>query len=173
MQNWLWPAPSWSNLGSILRMTLMNDSVTLSSSGIVPWSNIPAARAELPFKKTLSQRDVPGITRGAVPILARNGVPYISIGTNNGPYKPIGIPNAFVWKDNTTQSEALVTWHSFGYGSVDDDVGRGKHVNGTGPWEDCQDGQVGCEDGLAEASYLQIPGFDEALILGALHVFKC
>jgi hypothetical protein len=31
--------------------------------------------------------------------LAEAGVPYISIGTNNGPYKPVSLPNAFVWLD--------------------------------------------------------------------------
>lgn len=35
--------------------------------------------------RTLSLRDVPGITRGAVPLLAELGVPYISVGANNNP----------------------------------------------------------------------------------------
>jgi hypothetical protein len=160
-------------------------------------------------RKTLSQRDVPGITRAALPILARAGVPYISLGTNNGPYKPVGIPNAFVWRDPTSGSEAIVTWHNMGYGSVQVKkslnlayASRDTHThththahththththmffdlartstmyvqgdeasdpNRKGAWQDCQDGQTGCEDGLAEPSYLQIPGHDEALVLG-------
>ena len=73
------------------------------------------ARFGLAPKRTLSQRDVPGISRATVPILAAAGVPYISIGTNNGPYKPVSLPNAFVWRDPSTKTESIVTWHNFGY----------------------------------------------------------
>lgn len=113
-------------------------------------------------KKTLSQRDVPGMTRAALPLLAKAGVPFISIGTNNGPYKPVSLPNAFLWRDNATGAEALVSWHSFGYGTVS---APSSATDKTGAWEDCQDGQDGCEDGLAEPSYLQIPGYNETLVL--------
>ena len=116
------------------------------------------ARFGLPPKRTLSQRDVPGISRATVPILSAAGVPYISIGTNNGPYKPVSLPNAFVWRDPASKTETIVTWHNFGYGSIED---GGK----TGAWEDCADGNDGCEDGLAEPAYLQIPGYDQALVL--------
>lgn len=129
-------------------------------------------------KTTLSQRDVPGITRSTLPILSAAGVDYISIGTNNGPYKPVSLPNAFRWRESLGGAEAIVTWyapaevvqsllrlssktlhrHNFGYGSIED---SGK----TGAWEDCADGNDGCEDGLAEPAYLRIPGFDRALVL--------
>ena len=62
-------------------------------------------------KRTLSQRDVPGISRATLPILSGAGVPYISIGTNNGPYKPVSLPNAFVWREPSSGAEALVTWY--------------------------------------------------------------
>ena len=118
------------------------------------------ARFGLAPKRTLSQRDVPGITRAALPLLAEAGVGFISIGTNNGPYKPVSLPNAFVWRDPGSGAEAVVSWHSMGYGSIGDGGS-----NGTGAWEDCNDGGEGCEDGLAEPAYLRIPGYEQALVL--------
>ena len=47
-----------------------------------------------------------------------------------------------------------------GYGSIED---RGTGTSG--PWEDCETGENDCEDGLAEASYLRLPGYDQALVL--------
>lgn len=42
----------------------------------------------LPRKATLSQRDVPGITRAVIPLLANAGVTAISIGANDGSTPP-------------------------------------------------------------------------------------
>ena len=143
------------------------------------------ARFGLTSKRTLSQRDVPGISRATLPILSAAGVPYISIGTNNGPYKrekthtqspaqsdftgdsdikrkvlkvhklvllsfvtfcvfsAVSLPNAFVWREPSSGTEAIVTWHAFGYGSIED-----RAAGTTGAWEDCEDGYEACEDGL-------------------------
>ena len=53
-------------------------------------------RFGLALKQTLSQRDVPGISRAAVPLLNNAGVPFISIGVHglilrpfpSGPFRP-------------------------------------------------------------------------------------
>lgn len=52
-------------------------------------------------KQTLSQRDVPGLTRALVPLLKRAGVRSISIGANDGSTPP-DVPAAFLWKDLAT-----------------------------------------------------------------------
>ena len=67
-------------------------------------------------KQTLSQRDVPGMTRGIIPVLKRSNVTGITIGANDGstpPDVPIGTP--FVWKDATSGESlfALFTWLLF------------------------------------------------------------
>lgn len=45
---------------------------------------------------TMSQRDVPGMTRGMIPILAQNGVKAVSVGVN-GASAPPGVPSIFIW----------------------------------------------------------------------------
>lgn len=51
-----------------------------------------------PPKKTISQRDVPGMTRSAIPILLSANITAISIGANGGS-TPANVPKAFIWHD--------------------------------------------------------------------------
>ena len=66
------------------------------------------ARFGLANKTTLSQRDVPGMTRALIPQLKRNGVTAISIGANGGSSPP-QVPPCFVWHDPTS-NESIFGW---------------------------------------------------------------
>jgi hypothetical protein len=72
-------------------------------------------RYGLPPKLTASQRDVPGMTRAAVPVLARAGVAALSVGVNSGSAPP-GVPlnTPFVWADERTGQQLLAFWHAGG-----------------------------------------------------------
>jgi hypothetical protein len=58
------------------------------------------------------QRDVPGFTRGAVPILASEGVKAFTIGVNGGSAPP-GVPKdtPFWWRDEASDSQLLGVLH--------------------------------------------------------------
>lgn len=66
-------------------------------------------------RRTLSLRDVPGLTRAAVPLLARRGVEAISVGENSQ-CAPAAVPPIFRWRDNATGSEVVAMFHALGYG---------------------------------------------------------
>ena len=58
------------------------------------------------------QRDVPGFTRAAVPILYAQGVRAVTVGVNGGSAPP-GVPHnqPFIWRDTESQAELLAMWH--------------------------------------------------------------
>lgn len=58
------------------------------------------------------QRDVPGFTRAAVPILYAQGVRGVTVGVNGGSAPP-GVPHnePFIWRDTESQTELLAMWH--------------------------------------------------------------
>ena len=77
--------------------------------------------------RVMSQRDVPGLTRGAVPLLAAHGVRGISVGANDGSPPPI-VPSTadcyggwqqvrtpFVWRDAASNTSVLMDVHPGGY----------------------------------------------------------
>lgn len=68
-----------------------------------------------PRRQTLSQRDVPGLTRAVIPLLARRGVVALSIGENSQ-VAPLAVPPIFVWRDNATATEVIALFHALGYG---------------------------------------------------------
>jgi len=57
-------------------------------------------------RRTLSQRDVPGMTRAVVPLLARRGVKALSVGENQQ-CAPVNVPPIFLWKDNRTDTAVI------------------------------------------------------------------
>ena len=60
----------------------------------------------------MSQRDVPGLTRNAIPILASEGVRVLSVGVNGGsapPAVPFNTP--FWWRDEPSSTQLLAFWH--------------------------------------------------------------
>jgi hypothetical protein len=71
----------------------------------------------LPHKQVLSQRDVPGTTRAALPRLAANGIGAITVGVNGGSTPP-NVPRAFVWRDPVSKVSLPVMWHPRGYGGI-------------------------------------------------------
>ena len=71
---------------------------------------------DIDFKpNTMSQRDVPGLTRSMIPILTKNGVKAITVGVN-GASMPPALPSAFKWTDKTSNTHILAMWHPKGYG---------------------------------------------------------
>jgi hypothetical protein len=90
-----------------------------------------AARFKSPtIPKVMSQRDVPGLSRGAIPTLVKHGVIGISVGVNDGSPAPIlpstamcysgerQIRTPFVWKDVATGTSVVADFHPGGYGGV-------------------------------------------------------
>ena len=59
------------------------------------------------------QRDVLGLTRGAVPILARSGVDALTVGCN-GAGAPPGVPKdqPFLWRDEGSGTQIIAMWHA-------------------------------------------------------------
>ncbi len=72
-------------------------------------------RFDLPSKATLSQRDVPGIPRSAIPFLNRSGISAVSIGANDGSTPP-DVPPCFLWEDTASGTSllGLFTWPGYG-----------------------------------------------------------
>jgi hypothetical protein len=71
-----------------------------------------------PHKATVSQRDVPGMTRGAIPVLLQNGIRAVSVGVN-GASTPPKVPRAFIWRDEASNTSIPAMWHPYGYGGID------------------------------------------------------
>lgn len=69
----------------------------------------------LPLKSVMSQRDVPGLTRAAVPYLAGQGVTTLTVGVNGGSAPP-GVPKnqPFWWRDGHSGTQLLAFWHPGG-----------------------------------------------------------
>ncbi len=78
--------------------------------------------------RTLSQRDVPGMSRGVVPLLAEAGIHTISVGANGGSASPDlpgyamsragALSTPFVWRDPESDSSVIAHWHPGGYGRL-------------------------------------------------------
>lgn len=68
--------------------------------------------------KTIAAKmtDVPGHTRGIVPLLAEAGVTFLHIGVNEASTVP-DVPPLFVWRDEATRSEIIVNYHG-SYGEI-------------------------------------------------------
>jgi len=69
-------------------------------------------RFNLPRKATMSQRDVPGMTRGVIPLLSKEGVKAITVGVNGGVCPP-QVPNVFRWQ--TGKDSVVASFHPGGY----------------------------------------------------------
>jgi hypothetical protein len=63
-----------------------------------------ASDLSIPPPATLSQRDVPGMSRASIPLLRSTGVTGISVGVN-GASLPPAVPRAFVWRDGGSKEE--------------------------------------------------------------------
>lgn len=63
---------------------------------------------------SVSQRDVPGWTRAALPLLKKHGIIGLSFGAGTPPGKP-DVPPLCVWRDEASGAEVVLTYET-GYG---------------------------------------------------------
>ena len=66
-------------------------------------------------RQTISVRDVPGLTRAAIPLMVKRGVRAVSVG-ENGACASVNVPSSFVWRDPESATEILALFHPGGYG---------------------------------------------------------
>ena len=66
-----------------------------------------------PNRTVLSLRDVPGLTRAALPILAKYGVKAVSVGVNTFSGPP-SVARIFKWRDVASDTELYGLWHRGG-----------------------------------------------------------
>lgn len=65
----------------------------------------------------LSQRDVPGLTRAALPVLFQRGIRAITVGVNTYSSPPV-VDKIFKWRDSQSKTVMYAMWHPGGYGSI-------------------------------------------------------
>eukprot|EP00947_MAST-08B_sp_MAST-8B-sp1_P006578 g6578.t1 len=68
----------------------------------------------IPRPTSVSQRDVPGWTRAAIPLLHAHGINGLSFGAGTPPGK-VDVPPLSVWKDLATNTSVVLTYET-GYG---------------------------------------------------------
>ncbi len=70
-------------------------------------------------KKTIAAKmtDVPGHTRGIIPLLAEAGIQFIHLGANAASTPP-DVPPVFVWRDEASQTSVKVMYQRGGYGGI-------------------------------------------------------
>ncbi|EIE25882.1 hypothetical protein COCSUDRAFT_46416 [Coccomyxa subellipsoidea C-169] len=79
----------------------------------------------LPPKITMSQRDIPGFTRAAVPVLVDSGVKAVTLGVNGGSAPPdVPYNTPFLWRDIQSGTELIAMWHPGGYSGSPVDKGK-------------------------------------------------
>jgi uncharacterized protein DUF5054 len=66
---------------------------------------------------TASNRDVPGMTLGVIPLLRQAGVQALSIGVDSGVVSP-AVPPVFWWKIPNSAEKLLMFWHPGGFGGI-------------------------------------------------------
>jgi hypothetical protein len=96
------------------QLELMDAGLLVAS---VEMSQAVATALGQPRPRVASVRDVTGVTRAAVPVLAAAGVEAISIGANSLS-APADLPRAFIWRDEASDSEIFGLYHGLGYGGI-------------------------------------------------------
>lgn len=61
--------------------------------------------------------DVPGHTRGIIPLLAQAGIRFLHLGANQASTPP-DVPTAFIWQDQSSDKNVLVMYQKGGYGGL-------------------------------------------------------
>ncbi len=114
---------------------LMEDAI---AAGDIAWHGLPFTthtelvdvslfRYGLSLARTLDERfgkrtiaakmtDVPGHTRGLVPLLAEAGITFLHIGVNPASSVP-DVPPVFVWRDEASDTDVVVMYHQV-YGNT-------------------------------------------------------
>ena len=93
---------------------LDNASPVMLDEGLRATKRLDAAFG-LPTKRSLSQRDVPGVPRSVIPVLRDANVSLISVGVNGASMYP-RVPKIFRWVDPVSGQDAVAMWHPRGYG---------------------------------------------------------
>lgn len=138
--SFVWTTPSWTITEALERHRgeSLKAIEAACSAGDIAWHALPfTTHSELmdeelfEFGLSLSQTldarfgrktiaakmtDVPGHTRGIIPLLARAGVKFLHIGVNHMSAVP-DVPDAFRWQDPETRDEVTV-FYCRGYGST-------------------------------------------------------
>ena len=70
----------------------------------------------LPPPRTASSRDVPGVTRGVLPLLNAAGITRLSEGVNGATIPP-AMASPAVWRDAASGAQVLYVQHNGGYGA--------------------------------------------------------
>eukprot|EP01044_Picomonas_judraskeda_P000772 COSAG03_NODE_37_length_17551_cov_15.651444_16_plen_924_part_00 len=138
-------------------------------AGLARWTSEFARSVEVlagqPYRSTVaSQRDEPGITRAAIPLLVDRGVTGFVIGVDEA--SPVAaVPRAFRWRDRGSGKELLVAWHGYGYGGGNSGGGP---ANASGP-NQCQSQPPADGSGFNSGKYcnstITVPGLSHALAL--------
>ena len=128
-------------------------------------------------KTVISQRDVPGLTRGVVPLLVDAGIKAASVGANAQVQPPLVPGPIFNWKDEATDKSVIVMLHPRGYGMVLDSGDDGSmtsapvlvpvYSSGMPSNDTCATLQKNHGDWSVH-DVVTVPNFDEALV----YVFK-
>ena len=109
-------------------------------------------------KTVISQRDVPGVTRGIVPIMAEQGVLAFSEGCNAQIQPPQTPGPLFNWSDTASGTSVFMLLHPRGYGLEEQDDETGLPLLRAGVGDPCP----------SSRDVVAVPGFSEAL----LYAFK-
>jgi len=74
--------------------------------------------------RTMSQKDVPGLTRSVIPILKNNNIHSIHIGVNGASAPPGLNDGVSIWRDENSGQDIFLLLHKGGYGgsSIEDAV---------------------------------------------------
>eukprot|EP01052_Picozoa_sp_SAG31_P062395 SAG31_NODE_21375_length_551_cov_1.026549_1_plen_183_part_01 len=86
---------------------------------------------------TLSDRDVIYVSRAILPLMAKHGIRGLTIGSNTAPFPP-QVPKLHRWKDEASNSSAIVVYHPYGYGGYSKST-----CNGPGQCGDCAESPNG------------------------------
>ena len=121
------------------------------------------ARFGKPNKTVISQRDVPGVSRGIVPLMRERGLVAFSEGCN-AQIQPPSVPPIFNWTDTASGASIVMLLHPRGYGVSVDSVGEPTlDVDGEEEAPDVCPGLQGSR-GFGVNDVVQVPGFNEALV---------
>eukprot|EP01083_Nonionella_stella_P031943 87397_1 len=117
---------TWQASAFNVQFEAMDETIFQSSLNVAKQLNQQFGIKRRQF--VVSSRDVPGITRAVIPLLAKNNITAVSIGQNGqlgpppAPFDTIDAnipyPRIFRWRDVESETEVIALWHSYGYGGI-------------------------------------------------------
>ena len=94
------------------------DKSMIEFGAYLSMKHLPSQFSTPHIPTTISQRDVPGMTRSMIPLFKKAGINAISIGAN-GRAAPADVPDIFRWFDQKSNEEIITIYHAGGYGGTD------------------------------------------------------